>query len=86
MKMKTFEEMMNEVRKRNSEQPLSAKQNLDSEKIKPGQLHRITNAGEDNYDFFYLVTNCEKDYCDVIPGSLDDLWQDLLILFYRKQF
>ena len=70
--MKTFNEFILEIRKRNSERPLSAKQNLNLKKIKPGQLHRIKNSGE-NTEFFYLVTNFDNGICDVIPGSLDGL-------------
>lgn len=70
--MRTFEEIIGEIREQNSRISLSAKQNLDLKSIKPGQLHRIKNAGE-NTEFFYLVTNCEKEIVDVIPGSLDGL-------------
>ena len=54
------------------ENPPSARQGLNTEKKTPGMLCRTTEF-EANPDLFYLVTEIDGNYCDIIPGSLDGI-------------
>jgi hypothetical protein len=55
-----------------NENPLSARQNLDTEEKIPGLLCRMADF-QSNPDIFYLITEINEQYCDVIPGSLDGI-------------
>ena len=68
MNSSVFEKLLRLVK----ENPLSAKQGLNSEIKTPGMLCR-TSEFEANPDLFYLVTEVDENYCDVIPGSLDGI-------------
>ena len=54
------------------ENPLSARQGLNTEEKTPGMLCR-TAWFEANPNLFYLVTEIDGKYCDIIPGSLDGI-------------
>ena len=68
MNSPVFEKLLRLIK----ENPLSAKQGLNSEVKTPGMLCR-TSEFEANPDLFYLVTEVDEKYCDVIPGSLDGI-------------
>lgn len=49
---------------------LKATQDVELLDLAPGQLHRWAEF-EELPELFYLITEINDDYCDVIPGSLD---------------
>ena len=55
-----------------NENPLSARQNLNTDEKQPGMLYRTADF-ESDPDIFYLITEINQEYCDVIPGSLDGI-------------
>ena len=55
-----------------NENPLSARQNLNSEEKIPGMLYRTADF-ESDPDIFYLITEVNSEFCEVIPGSLDGI-------------
>ena len=55
-----------------NENPLSARQNLNTEEKIPGMLYRTADF-KSAPDIFYLITEVNSEFCEVIPGSLDGI-------------
>lgn len=65
---KRLEQLKNSI----AAHPTSARQGLVLPVPRPGQLHR-TAGGEENPDWFYLVTEVSEDCCEIIPGCFNAL-------------
>jgi hypothetical protein len=70
--MKNAKRHWEQLRQYIKEHPTTAKQGLTLTTPAPGQLHRPVDAlGEP--DVFYLITEVQDDYVEVIPGSFDSM-------------